>query len=77
MLLTYARPYWLVLVAGGLLSLATAATGLALPLVVRELISQLGTGGTVTGLLVLMTVLVVANATIGATYLSAPANQLC
>ena len=65
-LLAYARPYWLVLIAGGLLSLATAATGLALPLVVRELIGQLGAGGTVSGLLVLMTVLVVANATIGA-----------
>jgi ABC-type multidrug transport system fused ATPase/permease subunit len=65
-LLSYARPYWLALVAGGLLSLATAGTGLALPLVVRELIGSVGAGQTITGLLVLMTVLVVANATIGA-----------
>ena len=41
-LLGYARPHWGMLVVGGLLSLATAATGLALPLVVRELISTLG-----------------------------------
>jgi ABC-type multidrug transport system fused ATPase/permease subunit len=46
--------------------LATAATGLALPLVVRELIGELGAGGTVGGLLVLMSVLVLLNATIGA-----------
>jgi ATP-binding cassette subfamily C protein len=48
------------------LSLATAASGLALPLVVRELIRQLGAGDTVTALIVLMSVLVVLNATIGA-----------
>lgn len=65
-LLSYARPHWLVLIVGGVLSLATAASGLALPLVVRELIRQLGAGDTVTGLLVLMTVLVLLNATIGA-----------
>jgi ATP-binding cassette subfamily C protein len=62
----YVRPYRWVLVGGGLLSLATSATGLALPLVVRELIDALGTGDTVTGLLVLMTAIVVANAAIGA-----------
>lgn len=49
-----------------MLSLATAASGLALPLVVRELIRQLGAGDTVTALIVLMSVLVVLNATIGA-----------
>lgn len=49
-----------------MLSLATAATGLALPLVVRELIGDLGAGRTVTGLLLLMSVLVLANAAIGA-----------
>jgi ABC-type multidrug transport system fused ATPase/permease subunit len=65
-LLAYARPFRFALVGGGVLSLATAATGLALPLVVRELIAELGGGGTVTGLLVLMSVLVVANASIGA-----------
>lgn len=65
-MLGYARPYWLALLGGGLLSLATSATGLALPLVVRELISELGADSTVNGLLVLMTVLVVANAGIGA-----------
>lgn len=64
-MLGYARPYWLALVGGGLLSLATSATGLALPLVVRELIGALGGGRTVAGLLVLMTGLVVANAAIG------------
>jgi ATP-binding cassette subfamily C protein len=65
-LLSYARPYRLALIVGGVLSLATAGTGLALPLVVRELIGTLGADEPVTGLLVLMTVLVVANAGIGA-----------
>jgi ABC-type multidrug transport system fused ATPase/permease subunit len=65
-MLAYARPYRLALVGGGLLSLATAATGLALPLVVRELIDGLGSGAPIGGWLLLMTALVVANATIGA-----------
>src|SRR5437879_1158974 len=65
-LLSYVRPFRGALLAGALLSLATAATGLALPLVVRQLISGLGTSRTVTGLLVLMSVLVLANAGIGA-----------
>ena len=65
-MLAYARPYRLALVVGGLLSLATAATGLALPLVVRELIDGLGGGRPVGGWLLLMTALVVANAAIGA-----------
>ena len=37
----YVRPHRLALLAGGLLSLFTAATGLALPLVVRALIGDL------------------------------------
>jgi ATP-binding cassette subfamily C protein len=53
------------LVLGGLLSLATAASGLALPLVVRGLIGNLG-HTPVTGLVVAMSALVVANAAIGA-----------
>ena len=65
-LVAYARPHWGMLVLGGLLSLATAASGLALPLVVRELISSLGTDRPVGGLVALMTALVVANAAIGA-----------
>jgi ABC-type multidrug transport system fused ATPase/permease subunit len=65
-LLSYARPHWIALVGGGLLSLATAATGLILPLVVRELIGDLGADRAVTGLIVLMSGLVVANAAIGA-----------
>nr|WP_267884840.1 ABC transporter ATP-binding protein [Jiangella alkaliphila] len=65
-MLGYARRHWLALVCGGVLSLATAGTGLALPLVVRELIGELGADRTVAGLLGLMIVLVVANAAIGA-----------
>lgn len=65
-LLGYARPHWFALIGGGLLSLATAATGLALPLVVRVLIDDLSGGRSVAGLLVGMTVLVVANTGIGA-----------
>ena len=65
-LLGYARPHWRMLMLGGVLSLATAATGLALPLVVRELISTLGSvDGSVAGLVALMTALVLANAAIG------------
>ncbi|GAA3093672.1 ATP-binding cassette subfamily C protein [Kribbella aluminosa] len=65
-LLGYARPHRGALVVGGVLSLATAASGLALPLVVRTLIGNLGGHGPVGGLVVLMSVLVLANAGIGA-----------
>ena len=62
----YVRPHRLSLLAGGLLSLLTAATGLALPLVVRALIDNLGHHRSVAQLLLLMTGLVVANAALGA-----------
>ncbi|MBO0870773.1 MAG: ABC transporter ATP-binding protein [Micromonosporaceae bacterium] len=65
-MLAYARPHGWVLLAGGVLGLATAATGLALPLAARELIGHLGDGHAVTALLLLMSGLVVANAGIGA-----------
>lgn len=65
-LLTYVRPYWRTLLVGGLLSVATTATGLALPLVARYLIENLSEDRSVAGPLVVMTVLVVANALIGA-----------
>ena len=51
---------------GGLLSLATAATGLALPLVVRELITALTEDRSIGVLLAVMMLLVVLNAAIGA-----------
>jgi ATP-binding cassette subfamily C protein len=65
-LLSYVRPFRAPLFLGALLSLATAAVGLALPLVVRQLIGGIGSGRTIMGLLVLMSVLVLANAAIGA-----------
>ncbi len=65
-LLSYARPHGRMLLVGGLLSVATAASGLGLPLVVRELIGNLGGDGPVTGLVALMSVLVVVNAALGA-----------
>jgi len=67
----YVRPYRRTLLAGGGLNLLTGATGLALPLVVRGLITDLGQHRPVTGLLLLMTALVIANAALGAlgTYL--------
>src|SRR5215212_11743918 len=40
-LLAYARPYRLTLVVGGLLSLATGAVGLALPLTAKRLVDDL------------------------------------
>jgi ATP-binding cassette subfamily C protein len=65
-LLSYLRPHWLALVAGGALSLLTGATGLVLPLVARQLIDNLGTGRSVTGAVFALTGLVLANAAIGA-----------
>jgi ABC-type multidrug transport system fused ATPase/permease subunit len=62
----YVRPHRLALLAGGFLSLLTGATGLALPLVVRLLIGDLGHHRAVAGILLLMTFLVVANAALGA-----------
>ena len=65
-LLGYLRPHRVALVGGGLLSLVTGATGLALPLVARELIGALSHGDSVTGPLLVMTALVLGNAAIGA-----------
>ena len=62
----YVRPHRLALLAGAVLSLLTAATGLALPLVVRALIGDLGSHRAVAAVLLLMTVLVIANAAVGA-----------
>jgi ATP-binding cassette subfamily C protein len=62
----YVRPHRGTLLAGGVLSLVTGATGLALPLVVRALIVDLGRHRSVTLLLLAMTGLVVANAALGA-----------
>ena len=62
----YVRPHRLALLAGAMLSLLTAATGLALPLVVKALIDDLGHHRSVAELLLLMTALVVANAALGA-----------
>ncbi|MBC9724808.1 ABC transporter ATP-binding protein [Streptomyces sp. TRM68367] len=65
-LLGYVRPYRWSLLAGALLSLVTGATGLLLPLVARGLIDDLGRDRAITGALLLMSVLVVANAAVGA-----------
>jgi len=62
----YVRPHRGALLVGGVLSLLTGATGLALPLVVRALINDLGHHRSVAELLLLMTGLVVANAALGA-----------
>ncbi|MCT9077980.1 ABC transporter ATP-binding protein [Streptomyces fulvoviolaceus] len=66
LLLGYVRPHRWALLAGALLSLVTGATGLLLPLVARELIDDLSHDRTITGALVLMSGLVVANAAVGA-----------
>ncbi|WP_243761590.1 ABC transporter ATP-binding protein [Streptomyces sp. YIM 98790] len=65
-LLEYVRPYRMTLLLGALLSLVTGATGLALPLVARELINNLSADEAIGGALLLMSLLVVANAGIGA-----------
>ncbi|MGW2014879.1 ABC transporter ATP-binding protein [Streptomyces sp. NPDC001927] len=66
MLLGYVRPHRWTLLGGAVLSLVTGATGLALPLVAKYLIDALSDDRPITGALLLMSVLVVANAGIGA-----------
>jgi ATP-binding cassette subfamily C protein len=65
-LLAYAWPFRLALLGGGLLSLATGAVGLALPLVARRLVADLAHDRAVGGVLGLLAVLALANAGIGA-----------
>jgi ABC-type bacteriocin/lantibiotic exporter with double-glycine peptidase domain len=65
-LLAYARPYRLTLIGGGLLSLATGAVGLALPLTAKWLVDDLAQGRSVTVALVWLAILALANAGIGA-----------
>ncbi|MER6346857.1 ABC transporter ATP-binding protein [Streptomyces sp. NPDC001595] len=66
LLLGYVRPHRWALLAGAVLSLVTGATGLLLPLVARELIDDLAHDRTITGALLLMSALVLANAALGA-----------
>ncbi|MEU3888907.1 ABC transporter ATP-binding protein [Streptomyces sp. NPDC029041] len=65
-LLGYVRPHRWSLFAGALLSLVTGATGLLLPLVARDLIDDLSHERAITGALLAMSALVVANAALGA-----------
>ncbi|CAL9362595.1 ABC transporter ATP-binding protein [Streptomyces sp. enrichment culture] len=65
LLLGYVRPHRWALLGGALLSLMTGATGLMLPLVARELIDDLSADRAITGALLLMSALVVANAVLG------------
>ncbi|MFD7552374.1 ABC transporter ATP-binding protein [Streptomyces sp. NPDC059578] len=66
MLLEYAKPHRWALLGGALLGLVTGATGLALPLVAKTLIENLGRDESIAGPLVLMSSLVLLNAVIGA-----------
>ncbi|MFI7871837.1 MULTISPECIES: ABC transporter ATP-binding protein [unclassified Streptomyces] len=66
LLLSYIRPHRTALFAGALLSLVTGATGLLLPLVARELIDDLAHDRAITGALLAMSGLVVANTALGA-----------
>ncbi|MFC8223857.1 ABC transporter ATP-binding protein [Streptomyces sp. NPDC057362] len=66
LLLSYIRPHRTALFAGALLSLITGATGLLLPLVARELIDDLAHDRAITGALLAMSGLVVANTALGA-----------
>jgi ATP-binding cassette subfamily C protein len=65
-LLRYVRPHRWSLFAGALLSLVTGATGLLLPLVARGLIDDLAHDRAITGAVLAMSALVVANAAVGA-----------
>ncbi|MFD8008828.1 ABC transporter ATP-binding protein [Streptomyces sp. NPDC058955] len=66
LLLGYVRPHRWTLFAGAVLALVTGATGLALPLVARSLIESLSDGEPITGALLAMSALVLANAALGA-----------
>src|SRR6266498_1041129 len=61
----YVRPHWLMMLAGGVLTLATSATALALPLVVRKLIVDLSLHRGLTGVIVIMCVLILFTAVVG------------
>ncbi|QIJ66184.1 ABC transporter ATP-binding protein [Streptomyces sp. JB150] len=65
LLLGYVRPHRWALLAGAVLSLVTGATGLLLPLVARELIDDLAHDRSIASALLLMSLLVVANAAVG------------
>ncbi|ARQ70535.1 ABC transporter ATP-binding protein [Streptomyces marincola] len=65
-LLDYVRPHRKALAAGAVLSLATGAAGLSLPLVAQDLIADLSADRSISGALLLMSLLVIANAGIGA-----------
>jgi ABC-type multidrug transport system fused ATPase/permease subunit len=62
----YVRPHRLALLVGGLLSLATGAGGLALPLVVRALINDLSQHRALAGVVAILCALIAADAVIGA-----------
>ncbi|MEV2212234.1 ABC transporter ATP-binding protein [Streptomyces sp. NPDC050997] len=66
LILGYVRPHRWALLAGAALSLLTGGTALLLPLVARELIDDLSHDRAITGTLVVMSVLVVANTALGA-----------
>ncbi|MGP4049854.1 ABC transporter ATP-binding protein [Streptomyces sp. 2A115] len=66
LLLAYVRPHRWALLAGAVLSLVTGAAGLALPLVARSLIDDLGHDRAITGALLAMSGLVILNAGLGA-----------
>ncbi|MFF7311841.1 ABC transporter transmembrane domain-containing protein [Streptomyces sp. NPDC008137] len=66
LLLGYVRPHRWSLAAGAVLSLVTGATGLLLPLVAKGLIDDLSHDRAITGALLAMSALVLANAVIGA-----------
>ncbi|MGX1310177.1 ABC-type multidrug transport system fused ATPase/permease subunit [Streptomyces calvus] len=66
LLLGYVRPHRWALLGGAGLSLLTGATGLMLPLVARDLMGDLSDDRAITGALLLMSALVVANAVLGA-----------
>lgn len=62
----YIRPHWRSLTAGVVLSFSTTGSGLALPLVTRHLLQQLGSHRPITNVVLLMSGLLLANATVGA-----------
>ncbi len=64
-LAAFIRPHVKTLVAGLLLAIGAAASALTLPIITRNLLSELGTSGPATATLVLLSVLLVGTAVVG------------
>ncbi|GIH74879.1 ABC transporter ATP-binding protein [Planobispora longispora] len=66
LLLGYVRPYWRVLLLGGVLSLVSSLAGLAMPLLAKSVVDAFGRDQSLAGPVIALTAAVVVGAGIGA-----------